>query len=177
MARYRNIQGIERVQKALANYPQEAREELVVALNQGAEEVHRDAVALAPGPEAPYGTGELKAAIEIKQSLEGFNATGAVGNFATGSAQPEAGLERYIGVFPAYKGAPGWYAAFVEFGTAPRQQGERYTQAGGRTRVAKGTHPGTRPQPFMFPAWNANRQTVISRIKRAATKAAKKTLA
>ena len=174
MARYRNITGIERVQKTLANYPVQAREHLISALNQGAEEVHRDAIALAPGRGSRYGTGELKGAIEVKQSLAGFSATGAVGNFATqGDRGPEAGLERYIGVFPDRRGAPGWYAAFVEFGTSPRVQGQRYTQRSGRARTAKGTHPGTRPQPFMFPAWRANKQKILARLKRAITKAGK----
>lgn len=66
-----------------------------------------------------------------------------------------------------------FYARFVEFGTAPHINGGRFS----------GTqHPGTSPQPFMRPAWDAGQQGVLDRvgqemwseISKAAARAAKR---
>lgn len=55
-----------------------------------------------------------------------------------------------------------YYAAFVEFGTAPHK-------AKGRMR---GTiNPGTQAQPFFFPAWRLSKRRVRGRITRAYRKA------
>ena len=51
--------------------------------------------------------------------------------------------------------ADAFYAKFVEFGTAPRINGGQF---------AGTKHPGTRPQPFMRPAWDAMQDVALARI-------------
>ena len=48
-----------------------------------------------------------------------------------------------------------FYARFVEFGTGPRINGGIF---------AGSKHPGTRPQPFMRPAWDAMQGEALARI-------------
>jgi len=60
--------------------------------------------------------------------------------------------------------ATAWYARLVEFGTAPHIN---------RGRFPGTQHPGTRPQPYFFPAVRALRRRVKSRITRATRKAAR----
>lgn len=146
------------------------------ALQKGAEEVRDRAKAI-----APKDTGELRRAIEVRATLDGFGASGAVGNFGRMVKGAAGNLQRFIGVFPATKGAAGWYAAFVEFGTAARSTGQRYATRGGAVRKAQGKaggalgdfHPGAPARPFLRPAFFSLRQRVIGRIKRAVTAAAK----
>lgn len=57
--------------------------------------------------------------------------------------------------------AKAWYAAFVEFGTAPHD-------------IGAGHHPGAAARPYFFPAYRALKRRVKSRITRATTRAAKK---
>lgn len=51
----------------------------------------------------------------------------------------------------------GWYARFVEYGTAPRAN-----------------HPGTKPYPFFWPAVRLSRKDVNRNVARAFNKAVKK---
>lgn len=60
--------------------------------------------------------------------------------------------------------AKAFYAAMVEFGTAPHINGGLF---------AGTQHPGSSPTPFFFPAYRANRRRVKARISRATTKAVK----
>lgn len=48
-----------------------------------------------------------------------------------------------------------FYARFVEFGTAAHINGGRF---------AGSKHPGARPQPFMRPAWDANKAAALALI-------------
>lgn len=80
-------------------------------------------------------------------------------------------------------GLKAFYARFVEFGTRGGVAGETVTSKvkktfGGaakqaRTRKVKRTHPGTRAQPFFFPAYRALKQTMKGRVSRAAKAALK----
>lgn len=54
------------------------------------------------------------------------------------------------------------YAHLVEFGTAPHRVGGRFKGA---------MHPGTKAQPFFFPAYRALRKRVKSRVRRSLRKA------
>lgn len=60
--------------------------------------------------------------------------------------------------------ATAWYARLVEFGTAPHENKGKF----GGTQ-----HPGTKPQPYFFPAVRALRRRVKARVTRATKKAAK----
>lgn len=62
------------------------------------------------------------------------------------------------------------YAPHVEFGTRPHEIRPRtarllsWMKNGRRFFARKVQHPGTRAQPFLFPAWEDNRQTFINRM-------------
>ena len=58
--------------------------------------------------------------------------------------------------------ATAFYAAFVEFGTAPHAVGGMFEGA---------QHPGARPRPYFYPAWRANRKRAKAAVARAAGKA------
>ena len=75
---------------------------------------------------------------DMRDNIDDFGASGAIGEFGRSVKGGAGTLRRFVGVFPATKGAPGWYAAFVEFGTAARQTGRKYTTRGGRQRKAQG---------------------------------------
>lgn len=67
----------------------------------------------------------------------------------------KASVEMFVG--PSYElGDGGRHGHLVEFGTAPHIVGG----------VFKGArHPGTAPQPFMRPAWDADQQQMLERLK------------
>jgi HK97 gp10 family phage protein len=157
------IEGLEEVRKVFRDLSPMAIGRITNALNTGAAEIQALARTL-----VPQSTGELRDAIEIRDNLEGFNATGIVGALSVGTGSDAArGVQRFIGVYPAKRGSPGWYGAFVEFGTSPRVKGQKFTQASGRrTKVARDTHPGTAARPFLFPAYNFLRRRVRARIAR-----------
>jgi HK97 gp10 family phage protein len=60
--------------------------------------------------------------------------------------------------------AEAWYARLVEFGTAPHEN---------KGKFAGTDHPGTKAQPYFFPAVRALRRRVKARITRATKKAVK----
>lgn len=70
--------------------------------------------------------------------------------------------------------AKAYYAAWVEFGTAPHNvalgggtvKGKKAASAGGGN-----AHPGSRAQPFFFPSYRALKKRIQSRIKRETRKA------
>lgn len=64
-----------------------------------------------------------------------------------------------------------YYAAWVEFGTAPHN----VAQGGGNKSFSGDAtmHPGSRAQPFFFPSYRALRKRIQARIKRETRKAMK----
>lgn len=70
-----------------------------------------------------------------------------------------------------------FYARMVEFGTAPGRRGDTAVNASGRKRTVGRTHPGTRAQPYFFPAYRALRKRLKGRLSRAFTRAKRKALA
>lgn len=77
-----------------------------------------------------------------------------------------------------------WYWRFLEFGTKahvikPRKAKRlAWKSANGETvTAAQVKHPGSSPQPHIFPTFRALRKRIRSRIARAVNKAAKKAMA
>lgn len=69
-----------------------------------------------------------------------------------------------MGITVSVGGEQAYYARWVEFGTAPHIQGGQF----------KGTfHPGTRAQPFFFPAYRIQKPRIQRRLTRAINLAAK----
>lgn len=117
---------------------------------------------------APIDGGDLEAGIRISA-----RATNEVGRAAFAAVMRQTGgdTEAAVGAMRAARRAfkavnPAailymgptqdiWYAKFVEFGTRPRTNGGRFP----------GTqHPGTAPQPFLRPAFDAEARPTIDRL-------------
>ncbi|MBN9018726.1 MAG: HK97 gp10 family phage protein [Rhizobiales bacterium] len=72
-----------------------------------------------------------------------------------------------------------WYAALVEYGTAPHYiVAKRARALGVGGRLGKRVHhPGAAPQPFFWPAWRLGKKPAKRLIAAAVRKAAKKVAA
>jgi HK97 gp10 family phage protein len=69
-----------------------------------------------------------------------------------------------------------YYAAWVEFGTAPHNVALGGGTVAGKKQAVAGLgngHPGSRAQPFFFPSYRALRKRIRDRIKRETAKAFK----
>lgn len=117
---------------------------------------------------APIDDGDLSDGIKISTS-----ATGEVGRAAYAAAMRETGGDKVAAVAAlrsarrAFKASnpPAilymgpirklFYAKFVEFGTNPHKVGGRFKGA---------QHPGTTPEPFLRPAFDAEADATISRL-------------
>lgn len=64
-----------------------------------------------------------------------------------------------------------FYARWVEFGTAPHTLGRR--QGKGKPKTGA-LHPGSKAQPFFFPAYRIHAKKIKSRLTRALNKEAKR---
>ena len=137
--------GLAALKRKLERMPKEARREIRKALEKGAYDIAETARSF-----APVDDGTLRDSID-------FNFGGPKGEKR---ALAESGL--YVTIHAG--GADAFYAPFVEFGTAPHEQGGKY----------KGSqHPGTPPRPFFYPAYRANKKRVKASINRAIRRAAK----
>ena len=136
MAEFRGVESTARAMRALSPA---AKESIAEALNKGAAEIEARAKSIVPTDD-----GDLRDAIEVR-SGEGAEAGGALSAFqaALGAAGMGA-MVRRIGVFPDLNSGKGFYARWVEFGTAVHS-----------------------PQPFLRPAYISLRRRVQGRISRA----------
>ena len=143
------------IKRRLDAIPPKVREAVVAAQGQNADEM----VALARSL-APKKTGALAASITKESS------------------------KNQLGVSVVAGGGKAFYARFVEFGTRGSVDGEEqgFTEKLTLTRGAEGqkrrrksrrTHPGTKAQPFFFPAYRALKKRMKGRASRAASKAIK----
>lgn len=150
------IERRERLVAKLRALPPEARSRIKQALAQGADEITDMQRRL-----APKDTGKLRDS--IMQTWGDKPALSSAGLAGGGSMPGDPDLTVWI----TAGGGPrdsGWYARFVEFGTA--------------SHVNKGAfpgtiHPGTKAQPFFFPAYRSLKRRVKSRITRAFSKSMK----
>lgn len=152
------VQNLERLKRRLAAIPKAARAEIRKALEKGADEIVTMARVMAPRDD-----GDLVRSIGRTFGEfvpENSNVRGVVAGGGLGD--PDLSVTIHAGDAKAY------YAAFVEFGTAPHPQGGLF----------KGTdHPGGAAQPFFFPAYRLLKKRVKSRINRAVRKAARDVVA
>lgn len=148
------MQNRQRLLDKMAKMPAAVRSAIKQALAQGADEIVAEQKRL-----APVSSGDLRnsigstfgAYIADNANVRGVTST-------TKGADPDLTVTIHAGDERAY------YAAFVEFGTAPHLNGGLYF----------GTkNPGAKATPFFYPAFRANRRRVKARISRATTKAVK----
>ncbi|SHF05347.1 phage protein, HK97 gp10 family [Kaistia soli DSM 19436] len=143
----------DRFRRRIAAMAPAARAEIQKALVEGGNEIAGMAKSFAPKK-----SGDLAASIGV-----------TIGNYVTENAnvrgvQATGGGHDLSVTIHAGDGRA-FYAAFVEFGTAPHEVGGIFKGA---------QHPGSRAHPFFFPAFRLGKKRAKSRISRAVNKAAKK---
>lgn len=139
-------EGFRELERALAEIERKATAKAVMrrALVKAATPVAEMAAALAPVGQ----TGNLKGSIGISTRLSWRQKK----ENRRLQAEGKAAVEIFIG--PDYAKA-GRHAHLVEFGTAPHVNAGKFPG----TR-----HPGTAPQPFMRPAWDAEGRPTLDRL-------------
>lgn len=159
------VKGLSKLQKKLSKLPEVVKDRIAKAMEQGAEEIVNLAKSLVPVDEMvlydsigwtwgdpPKGSITLGSVRRSRTSKEGLKITIYAGN------------------------SEAFYARWVEFGTSPHNVAQGGGTKSGQRQLRKGGglgHPGSRAQPFFFPAYRANRRRVRSRITRATSAAAK----
>lgn len=146
------ILGLDRLNRKLKALPEAADK----AIRPVMERIATDVVSLAKSL-APVEDGLLRDSINWTwgEAPKGTIVLGKVKKNTTGNLA--------ITIFAGDDRA--FYARWVEFGTSPHINGG----------IWAGTkHPGTRAQPFFYPAWRAYRKGAKSKMGRAINKSAKK---
>jgi len=146
------LEGRARLLAKMAALPAEVRSAIKQALAEGADEITDMQKRL-----APVKSGELRDS--IKQTWGGGRERYSSLNATSGAGDPDLTVRISAGNTKVR------YAHLIEFGTRPHINGGKF---------AGTLHPGTRAQPFFYPAYRALKRRVKSRITRATTKAARK---
>jgi HK97 gp10 family phage protein len=153
------VRGAKSLAAKLRAIPRAAREEIRGVLEKGAAEMSTTAKAF-----APKRSGALASSIGYTFGAyqpDNANVRG-VGSGGGSLDDPDLTVTIHAG------NARAFYAAFVEFGTAPHTNEGKF----------EGSHnPGAPAQPFFFPAYRLTKKRNKSRITRATTKAAKRVAA
>lgn len=144
------VKGIQQLQSKLAAIPPRVERLARAAMEKGADELVSMMKRL-----VPVDSGDLR------DSIGWTWGEAPKGSFAIAQSEPDSrGLKITV-----YAGnAKAYYAAWVEFGTAPHN----VAQGGGNKSFSGGSvgHPGARAEPFFFPSYRALRKRIQSRIKR-----------
>lgn len=152
MARYKNIEGVEKIEAIFERMPRKAAEKLTSALNQAGHEMVQAAKSL-----APVHTGKLRDSITYRFIPEKKGVAVLI-YVEENQSDPESA----------------YYARWLEFGRVAQTRGERITNRSGRQRISGGSGAQVVPaQPFFWPAYWATKKKTIARIKRAMTAGAK----
>lgn len=147
------VQNIERLQKKIAAMPEAVRVAMKAALIESGDEIAALARNLVPKK-----SGALARSIGVTAGKYTPDNTNVRGVSSDGS-------EHDLSVTVHAGDATAYYAAFVEFGTAPHEN---------RGLFKGSENPGAAPQPFFFPAYRALKKRSKSRVSRASKKAIKK---
>lgn len=142
------ITGLSDLEKALSNLSAAVSKRTArAALRQAAQPMAEKAQEL-----APVRSGKLKNSIRVGTMLNGRQKK--LRKRAMTEDEKHA-VTVFVG--PSYiKGDKGRHGHLVEFGTKPRINGGKF---------AGSKHPGTKPQPFMRPAFQAEAGPTIERLK------------
>lgn len=133
--------------------PLKARQAIAPALEQGANEIAAMQKRL-----VPKASGALERSIRVVKGNYTPDNANVRGVGGAGAGDPDLTVRVVAG------DATAWYARLVEFGTAPHENGGRF---------AGTQNPGTKAQPYFYPAVRALRRRVKGRITRATKKAVK----
>lgn len=147
------IQGREPLLRKLAKVHPDIRKALKPALLEAGNEIANLQRKL-----APQRTGALRRSIKVVSGDFKSDNPNVRGVGGQGRGDPDLTVRVVAGDAEAF------YAAWVEFGTAP------HTNAG---KFAGTQNPGATPRPFFFPAYRALKKRVKSRITSVTRKAIK----
>lgn len=151
------VKGINDLNKKVAQIPKRIEVAARRAMEKGAEELVEMMKRLVP-----------KDSGDLRDSIGWTWGNAPAGAKVIAQSDPdERGLK--ITVYAGNERA--YYAAWVEFGTAPHNVAK-----GGGNKSFKGAatgHPGSRAQPFFFPSYRSLRKRIQSRIKRETRKSMK----
>lgn len=151
------VQGISDLNKKVAQLPKRIEAAAKKAMEAGADELVEMMKRL-----VPVDSGDLR------DSIGWTWGNAPAGSSVIAQSDPdERGLR--ITVYAGNEKA--YYAAWVEFGSAPHN-----VALGGGNKSFKGDavgHPGSRAQPFFFPSYRALRKRIRDRIRRETRKALK----
>ncbi|HEV7345473.1 MAG TPA: HK97-gp10 family putative phage morphogenesis protein [Devosia sp.] len=147
------VQGADKLKRKMQRIPILARQEIAKAMEQSAEEMVRLAKSL-----APVDGGDLQMSIGWTwgDAPKGSMVLGTVRQKGKGTGN--MAITIYAG------GGEAFHARWIEFGTSPHVQGGQF---------AGTQHPGTRAQPFFYPAYRALKKRIKGRTTRAIRKAAR----
>jgi HK97 gp10 family phage protein len=155
------IIGLDRLRRKLRLLPRIADTEVRAAMEKGADEM----VALMKAT-APVDQGDLRDSI-------GWT----YGAAPKGAIKIDALKSGKIAITIYAGDAKAFYARWVEFGVAAQTQGQRITNASGRSRRSRRTTSGQAAQPFFYPSYRALRKRVNARIRRAVRSSIRKAAA
>lgn len=161
-----SIQNRERLREKLRALPDAIRKEIQAPMEKSAQAITDLAIHLAPRRH-----GALKNSIDW--CFGDPPPAARLSNKVRKNKPPLTQKDIVLSVFAGNDLA--FYARWVEFGTHASRKGSRVPDARtGRTRRSYRTHPGTKAQPFFYPAYRANKKQAATAIKSAVTKALKK---
>jgi len=158
------VKGIADMNRKFAAMPKRVENAAQQAMEKGAEELVAMMKRLAPVDDG-----------DLRDSIGWTWGKAPVGAAVIAES---AGVERGLKLVVYAGNAKAFYAAFVEFGTAPHNVAKSGGTVLGKKAAAAGggdMHPGSRAQPFFFPAYRSLRKRIQSRIRREMKKAIKST--
>jgi len=161
------VAGLERLKLRVAGIPKEVRAATKAALRKNAQELTAAQKSLVPAE-----SGDLRHSIGYTfgpYKPANSNVRG-VSSGAVGEIDPDLTVIVHAGDEKAY------YAAMVEFGTAPHEIKPKKAPAlrlKGNRYVERVDHPGSEPHPFFFPPYRMMRRRLKGRVTRAMRKAVK----
>lgn len=145
------IQGLDRLKRKLKELPKVAQTMIRDAMAKSADEIVAMMKNLAPVDDG-----------DLRDSIGWTWGKAPKGSLTLGHVKGGDG-ESTITIYAGNKEA--FYARWVEFGTAMHEIGGMFQGS---------IHPGTRAQPFFYPAYRALKKRSSRRIKTSVTRAAKK---
>lgn len=154
----------ERLRKKLSGLPEDIRSMIVPAMSKGAQSIVDFAIHL-----APVDKGALRNSIDWC-----FGNPPSSARLSSIKKNKPSLTEKDLVVSVFAGNDRAFYARWVEFGTQPSTKGGRVPdnrKGGGATRKSYRTHPGTKAQPFFYPAYRAYKGTVSRSIKSATSRA------
>lgn len=151
--RRRGLRGASQLRRKLRRLPDEITAETKKEIRDFAEAVRLDAIKL-----VPKDTGTLARNISKKLARDG--------------------LEARVGVLGAKARREAFYAKMVEFGTRPHStsRGAQLVNVRHRKKArpgagAGGMHPGVPARPYLFPAFEMNKEYFRNRLRKAIDRA------